>query len=42
MRRGVTAWPAILGGGALLLWPAALNGYPLVFSDTGAFLAQTI
>ncbi|WP_368040627.1 hypothetical protein [Roseicella sp. DB1501] len=38
----MTAWPAILGGGALLLWPAALNGYPLVFSDTGAFLAQTI
>ena len=36
------AWPAILGGAALLLWPAALNGYPLVFSDTGAFLAQTI
>ncbi|MCB4823780.1 hypothetical protein [Roseicella aerolata] len=33
---------AILAGAALLLWPAALNGYPLVFSDTGAFLAQTI
>ncbi|WP_205963516.1 hypothetical protein [Roseicella aquatilis] len=29
-------------GAALLLWPALLNGYPLVFSDTGAFLAQTI
>ena len=29
-------------GAALLLWPALLNGYPLVFSDTGAFLAQTV
>ena len=29
-------------GAALLLWPALLNGYPLVFSDTGAFLVQTI
>lgn len=25
----------------LLVWPAFLNGYPLVFSDTGAFLHQT-
>ncbi|WP_240048381.1 hypothetical protein [Crenalkalicoccus roseus] len=33
---------ALLGGAALLLWPAALNGYPLLFSDTGAFLAQTL
>jgi hypothetical protein len=40
-RPGLTAW-AIAGGAALLLWPAALNLYPLVFSDTGAFLAQTI
>ncbi|MFZ4406108.1 MAG: hypothetical protein ACOYOH_02150 [Paracraurococcus sp.] len=32
----------ILLGAALLGWPAVLNGYPLVFSDTGAFLAQTI
>lgn len=32
----------IIGGAALLLWPAALNGYPIVFSDTGAFLAQTV
>jgi hypothetical protein len=32
---------AILCGAALLLWPAFLNGYPLVFSDTGAFLHQT-
>ncbi len=33
---------AILGGGALLTWPALLNGYPLLFSDTGAFLHQTL
>lgn len=25
---------------ALLLWPAWLNGYPLVFSDTGTYLSQ--
>lgn len=28
----------ILAGGGLLLWPALYNGWPLVFSDTGAFL----
>ncbi len=34
---------AILGGGLLLTWPAwLLNGYPLLFSDTGAFLHQTL
>lgn len=33
---------AILAGGTLLIWPALLNGYPLLFSDTGAFLAQTV
>lgn len=33
---------AVLLGGALLCWPAALNGYPLLFSDTGAFLHQTL
>jgi len=32
---------AILGGAALLAWPALFNGYPLVFSDTGGFLHQT-
>lgn len=30
-----------LAGALLLVWPAFLNGYPLVFSDTGAFLHQT-
>jgi hypothetical protein len=33
---------AIALGGLFLLWPAFLNGYPLVFSDTGAFLHQTL
>ena len=33
---------AILAGVALLLWPAIWNGYPLLFSDTGAFLAQLL
>ena len=33
---------AILAGGVLLIWPALLNGYPLLFSDSGAFLAQTV
>ena len=35
----VIAW---LLGGLLFCWPALLNGYPIVFSDTGAFLAQTV
>jgi hypothetical protein len=38
----VKAALGILLGATLLLWPALLNGYPLVFSDTGAFLAQTV
>jgi hypothetical protein len=29
---------SIITGAALLLWPAAYNGWPLVFSDTGAFM----
>lgn len=33
---------AIGAGGLLLIWPAFLNGYPLLFSDSGAFLAQTV
>jgi hypothetical protein len=38
----VTAFAAILAGATMLLWPAVLNGYPLVFSDTGGFLHQTL
>ncbi len=33
---------AVLAGGVLLIWPAFLNGYPLLFSDSSAFLAQTV
>ncbi len=33
---------ALVAGGLLLIWPAILNGYPLLFSDSGAFLAQTV
>jgi len=29
---------AVCAGAVLLVWPALLNGYPLVFSDTGALL----
>lgn len=32
----------ILLGGLLLIWPAFANGYPLLFSDTGAFLVQLL
>ncbi|WP_347265485.1 hypothetical protein [Roseococcus pinisoli] len=38
MRRAL----AVIAGGLLLIWPAFLNGYPLVFSDSTAFLAQTV
>lgn len=43
-RLGGPAWlvpGALLLGALVLVWPAFLNGYPLVFSDTGAFLHQT-
>ncbi|MGG5822630.1 hypothetical protein [Falsiroseomonas sp. HW251] len=33
---------AIVAGAALLAWPAALNGYPLVFIDTVSYLGQTV
>ncbi len=38
--RTLRNWLAVAGGGALLLWPAFLNGYPIVFSDTGGLLSQ--
>ena len=40
MRR--SAFAAILVGAALLIWPAFFNGYPLLFSDSGGFLHQTL
>jgi hypothetical protein len=33
---------AVVAAAPLLVWPAFLNGYPILFSDTGAFLAQTL
>ncbi len=41
-RAAALALLAIMAGAVLLAWPALLNGYPLLFSDTGAFLAQTL
>lgn len=35
-------FPPVFLGALLLAWPALLNGYPLVFSDTGGFLHQTL
>ena len=29
---------AVVGGAVLLIWPALLNGYPILFSDTGGLL----
>ena len=37
----LSALAAILGGGLLLVWPAALNLYPLVFIDTISYLNHT-
>ena len=31
---------AILAGAVLLVWPVFVNGYPIVYSDTHAFLVQ--
>ncbi|WP_431283792.1 hypothetical protein ACQW02_02975 [Humitalea sp. 24SJ18S-53] len=33
---------AILGAAALLLWPAVLNGYPILFIDASSYLMHTI
>ncbi len=43
-KRGLS-WPlstSILFSALLLSWPAFYNGYPLVFSDTGTYLAQAM
>ncbi len=32
----------LLAAAMLLLWPAWLNGYPLVFADTGTYLSQVV
>lgn len=33
---------ALLGAAALLLWPAVLNGYPILFIDASSYLMHTI
>src|SRR5438105_4406173 len=33
---------AVIVSAALLLWPALLNGYPLLFGDTGVYLTDGI
>ena len=33
---------AVLAAAPLLAWPAFVSGYPIVFSDTGGFLHQTL
>ena len=33
---------AVILVGLLLAWPAAWNGYPLVFADSGTYLGQAI
>ncbi|WP_376093543.1 hypothetical protein ACE7GA_25710 [Roseomonas sp. CCTCC AB2023176] len=42
MAKRVIPAGCIVLGAVLLIWPAFVNGYPLVFSDTGAFLHQTL
>lgn len=33
---------AVVAGGAALLWPAALNGFPLVYWDTGGYIWSSV
>lgn len=40
--RAGTPVAAVLLGGLILAWPAAWNGYPLVFADTGTYLGQAL
>src|SRR3954463_14656444 len=44
MRRpgGVASLLSILISAALLLWPAMLSGYPLLFGDSGVYLGDGI
>ena len=39
-KNALPAWISVLAGALLLAWPAVLNGFPIVFSDTHAFLVQ--
>ena len=42
MKGRLRAIGAVLAGAAVLLWPALLNGYPLLFSDTGALIEMSL
>jgi hypothetical protein len=37
-----SALPLLVLGVPVLLWPALVNGFPLVFSDTGTYLSQVM
>ncbi|WP_428376677.1 hypothetical protein [Lichenicoccus sp.] len=37
-----TGLAVLLPAAVILLWPAMLNGYPLVFADSGTYLSQAI
>ena len=41
-REKLSAVAPIVLSAALLLWPALLNGYPIVFDDTGTYLSQAV
>jgi hypothetical protein len=38
--RAIANFLSVLVGAAFFLWPAIVNGYPILFSDTHAFLVQ--
>src|SRR3978361_1926911 len=40
--RPVPTFLAVLAGDLLFLWPALVNGYPLLFNDTGGLLAMAL
>jgi hypothetical protein len=42
MLRRFRALGAIAAGGIVLIWPALVNGYPLLFTDTGSFMEQLL
>lgn len=40
--RPVLTFLSVLAGALLFLWPAFVNGYPLLFNDTGGLLAMAL
>jgi hypothetical protein len=41
-RAAVRQAAAVILAAAVLAWPALLNGYPIIFTDTAAYLLHTI